>query len=63
MERLVDRKLRRHGGDVRANLTEVAGDVVRQSLADIDDAEIRRSIAGTEPPEGHVLISTIVPGS
>ena len=25
----------------------------------IDDPEIRRSIAGIEPPEGHVLISTI----
>ena len=59
VERLVDRKLRRHGGDVRASLAEVTGDAVRQSLAHLDDSEVRRSIAGTEPPEGHVLISTI----
>ncbi len=57
--RLVDRKLRRHNGDVRASLAEVTSDAVRQSLAHFDDSEVRRSIDGTEPPEGHVLISTI----
>ncbi len=59
VERLVGRKLRRHGGDVHASLTEMAGDVVRHSLAQIDDPEIRRSIAGPEPREGHVLVSTL----
>ena len=52
VERLVDRKLRRHDGDVHASLTELAGDVVRQSLEHVDDPEIRRSIAGTEPRRG-----------
>ncbi len=59
VERLVDRKLRRHGGDVHASLTEMAGDVIRQSLAQIDDSEIRQSMAGPKPPQGHVLVSTI----
>jgi hypothetical protein len=48
--RLVDRKLRRHGGDARASLAEVTGDAVRQSLAHLDDSEVRRSIDGTEAP-------------
>ena len=59
MQRLVDRKLRRHGGDVRTSLAEVAGDAVRQTLAHVDDSEVRRSLEGTEQPEGHVLIATI----
>src|SRR6516165_1323057 len=44
VERLVDRKLRRHGGDVHASLAELAGDMVRRSLAKVDDPEIHRSI-------------------
>jgi eukaryotic-like serine/threonine-protein kinase len=59
VERLVDRKLRRHDGDLHASLAELVGDVVRHSLAQIDDAEIRRSIAGTERHDGHVLVSTL----
>jgi serine/threonine-protein kinase len=59
VERLVDRKLRRHGGDVQASLAELAGDSVRQSLAYVADPGIRHSIAGSEPVEGHVLVSTI----
>ncbi len=59
VERLVDRKLRRHDEDVHASLAEVVGDEVRHSLAQIDDAEIRRSIAGPERHEGHVLVSTL----
>ncbi len=59
VERLVDRKLRRHGGDVGASLAELASDAVRQSLIHVGDPEIRRSIAGLEPPKGHVLVSTI----
>ena len=49
LERLVDRKLRRHDGDVHASLAELVGDVVRHSLAQIDDAQIRRSIARMRP--------------
>jgi serine/threonine-protein kinase len=59
VERLVDRKLRRHGGDVQASLAELAGDAVRQSLANVDDPDIRQSIAGPEAPRGHVLLSTL----
>jgi serine/threonine-protein kinase len=59
VERLVDRKLRRHGGDVQASLAELAGDGVRQSLANVDDPEIQWSIAGSGAPQGHVLLSTL----
>jgi len=59
VDRLVDRKVHRHGGDVHASLAELAGDVIRRSLAHIDDSEIRQSIAGPNPPQGHVLVSTI----
>jgi eukaryotic-like serine/threonine-protein kinase len=59
VERLVNRKLRRHDGDVYASLAELVGDVVRQLLAQIDDAEIRRSIAGPERHDGHVPVSTL----
>src|SRR5262249_8578450 len=61
VERLVERKLKRHGGDARAGLAEVTGDVVRQALAGLDDPEVRRSLGGPTPPEtaGHILISTM----
>jgi hypothetical protein len=59
VERLVERKLRRHAGDVRAGLAELTGDFVQQSLAGIGDPEIRRSLGLPDPPQGHVLVSTL----
>jgi eukaryotic-like serine/threonine-protein kinase len=59
VERLVDRKLRRHGGDVHASLAELARDAVRRSLAHVTDPDVRRTIDGLVPVEGHVLLSTI----
>jgi len=59
VERLVDRKLQRHSGDVHASLAEMTSDGVRQSLADLDDPEVRRAIAGLGPRGGHVLVSTL----
>jgi hypothetical protein len=37
VERLLDRKLRKHAGDARASLAEVTSDQVRQSLAGLPD--------------------------
>src|SRR5205823_738102 len=37
VERLVERKLKKHGGNVRKSLAEVAGEDVRQSLAEVPD--------------------------
>src|SRR4051812_39523025 len=59
VERLVERKLRKHRGDARAGLAEVTGDDVRQSLAAIEAPEARRSLGLTDSPAGHVLVSTI----
>ncbi len=57
--RLVDRKLRRHGGDPHASLTELTSDVVRQSLAELGDPEVKQAITGLELRAGHVLVSTM----
>jgi PAS domain S-box-containing protein len=45
IERFLERKLKKHGGDARAGLAAVADDVKR-SLAALEDAEIQRSLAG-----------------
>jgi serine/threonine protein kinase/tetratricopeptide (TPR) repeat protein len=60
VERLLARKLKKHGGDVRASLAEVTIDSVRQSLAAVADPGIRQSLAGltTPPAPGPVLLST-----
>jgi hypothetical protein len=43
VDRLVDRKLKKHRGDPRAGLAAV-GDDVKRSLADLRDADIHRSL-------------------
>jgi serine/threonine-protein kinase len=58
VEKVLDRKLRKHRGDARAGLAEVSTDRVRQSLAGLDDNEVQKSLAGSPPPEGHVLLAT-----
>src|SRR5262249_40142714 len=59
VEKLLQRKLARHGGAARAGLAEVTTAQLRQSLADVDDADVRLSLAGpTPPPLGHVLLAT-----
>jgi hypothetical protein len=39
---LLDRKLKKHGGDARAGLAEVSSDRVPRSLAGLDDADVRQ---------------------
>ena len=61
VERLVERKLNRHGGDPRAGLAAVADDVKR-SLADLQDDDIRRSLCGLpgpDEPTGMVTVDDI----
>lgn len=60
IEKLVERKLSKHSGDVKACLAEVTGDQVRRSLAGVNDPEVQKSIAGTlsEPAGGMVLLAT-----
>jgi serine/threonine protein kinase len=45
VERLLARKLKKHGGDVQASLGEAAGAEVRGTLASIADAQVEGSIA------------------
>ncbi len=40
VEKLLDRKLKKHGGDARASLAEVTTDQVRQSLAENHDPDV-----------------------
>ncbi len=54
---LVDRKLRRHGGDGRASLAD-APDYIKRSLAALDDPDIQRSLAGP-PSTATVLDATV----
>jgi tRNA A-37 threonylcarbamoyl transferase component Bud32 len=58
VEKLLDRKLRKHQGDARAGLTEVTTDRLRKSIAGLDDNEVQKSLAGAPPPEGHILLTT-----
>jgi tetratricopeptide (TPR) repeat protein/tRNA A-37 threonylcarbamoyl transferase component Bud32 len=54
VERLLQRKLKRHNGDAHASLAEVAGPQARASLAGIRDADVERSLAGlstVHPPD------------
>jgi hypothetical protein len=54
---LVDRKLRRHGGDGRASLAD-APDHIKRSLAALEDPDIQRSLAGP-PSVATVLDATV----
>src|ERR1700724_1788068 len=58
VEKLLDRKLKKHGGDARASLAEVTSDPVRQSLAGLADDDVRQSLASTPAEPGHVLLGT-----
>jgi serine/threonine protein kinase len=60
VDRLVARKLKKHAGDVRASLAEVATDPVRSSLAAVADPDVRQSLAGMSTPQtpGPALVAT-----
>jgi tetratricopeptide (TPR) repeat protein len=59
VDKLLVRKLRKHGGDARAGLAEATSDEVRQSLASVADPDVRQSLGGATPAvPGHVLVST-----
>src|SRR5579883_1361031 len=64
VEKLVSRKLQKHGGDARPALAEVTSDHVRRTLAGVKDASVRQSLAGVPlPARGHVLLTTIEPAN
>ncbi|HEV3080915.1 MAG TPA: protein kinase [Gemmataceae bacterium] len=59
VERLVQRHVKRHSGDVRQSLGAVAGSSVRDLVRDTGDAEICRTLTGLTPAAGHVLVETL----
>jgi serine/threonine-protein kinase len=50
VERLLARKLKKHGGDVQASLAEAAGPDVCDALATVADADVGRSLAALPGP-------------
>jgi PAS domain S-box-containing protein len=56
IQRLLERKLWKHGGDARSSLAAVADDIKR-SLAALDDADIQGSLA--DLPRGQVATVTL----
>jgi len=59
VDRLLERKLRKHHGDARASLAEMTTDRVRESLAELPDADVHESLIGiTPPPKGAILVNT-----
>ena len=61
VERLVERKLKRHGGDPRAGLAAV-GDDMKRSLAALQDDDIQRSLCdlpGPDAPTTMVMVDDI----
>jgi serine/threonine-protein kinase len=45
VDRLLERKLKKHGGNVKAGLAEVTGEAVRRALSSVADADVRSSLA------------------
>src|SRR5262245_6023332 len=46
VEYLLERTVRKHGGNPKASLGAVAQDAARRALVNLDDAEARQSLAG-----------------
>src|SRR5436305_6898866 len=59
VEQLLERKLKRHGGDVRKSLGAVADAQVRDVVRGIDDPQLRKSLSSLPPAAGYVLVETV----
>jgi serine/threonine-protein kinase len=59
VERLLERKLRKHSGDARATLAGAADDRVRALIAAVDDPELKHSIGVVSSRTGPTFVSTI----
>ncbi len=59
VERLLERKLRKHAGDVRASLAEATDDHLRGLISSVEDPELRESIGDLPHRNGHVWLTTI----
>jgi eukaryotic-like serine/threonine-protein kinase len=60
VERKLERKLKKHRGDVHATLGAVVENEAREVLHAITDPRLRQSLERLAPPRGHVLVETLV---
>jgi eukaryotic-like serine/threonine-protein kinase len=58
VERLLERKLKKYGGDARVGLADV-GDHIKRSLASLQDDDIQRSLAELPDPAGLTELETV----
>jgi eukaryotic-like serine/threonine-protein kinase len=64
IERKLERKLKKHKGDVRATLAAVAEIPARDMLQTIDQPNVRQTINSLPAsPRGHVLVETLAPSA
>jgi eukaryotic-like serine/threonine-protein kinase len=61
VEKLLERKLKKHGGNVRASLGAAADARARDVIRSVDDAEIRQTCSLLPPAAGYVLLTTTAP--
>lgn len=59
VDRLVERKLKKNGGDVRRSLAEVADGNARDALKSVADDDLQQSLATLTPAAGYVLMETV----
>jgi hypothetical protein len=59
LERLLERKLRKHGGSFHTALAAVVGGPTRRHLSLVGDAEIAKSVAELPENVDRTLVSTI----
>jgi hypothetical protein len=58
VERLLERKLKKYGGDPRAGLA-VVGDDVKRSLAALQDDDIQRTLGDLPDPDAPTTLATV----
>src|SRR5262245_19938360 len=53
VQKLLERKLKRFDGDVRASLATLVDEQVREAVEQVSDSDVRRSISTLLPAVGH----------
>jgi len=59
LDEIVERKLKRYGGDAHATLGAVADGQVRDAIREVSDPDISHSVSTLPPAAGHVLVETV----
>jgi serine/threonine-protein kinase len=59
VEYLLNRALRKHGGDARRSLADIAGENVRDALRSVDDAAVQQTMTHLPPAPSYVLVTTM----